>query len=68
MTIFYINVYRSTGILGDFTRAWQPNLYIAMRPHVFGYPEGYSKTDEGKAKVKEMRENFVANVVQSRRD
>ena len=56
-----LEVEQAIGILGDFTRAWQPNLYIAMKPHSYGYPEGYSKTDEGKAKVKEMRENFVAN-------
>ena len=51
-----LEVEQAIGILGDFTRAWQPNLYIAMRPHLYGYPEEYSKTDEGKAKVKEMRE------------
>ena len=56
-----LEVEQAIGILGDFTRAWQPNLHIAMKPHSYGYPEGYSKTDEGKAKVKEMRENFVAN-------
>ena len=60
-----LEVEQAIGILGDFTRAWQPNLYIAMKPHVYGYPEGYSKTDEGKAKVKEMRENFVANELQA---
>jgi len=34
-------------------------MYIGMRPENFGYPEGYSKTDEGKEKVKSMREKFV---------
>jgi len=56
-----LEVEQAIGLLGDFTRAWQPNLYLAMRPHLFGYPEGYSKTEEGQAKIKEMRENFVAN-------
>jgi len=49
------------GLAGDLSRTWAPCLYLGMRPHVYGYPEGYNKTEEGKAKVKEMRENFAAN-------
>ena len=49
------------GLAGDLSRTWAPCLYLGMRPHVYGYPEGYNKTEEGKAKVKEMRENFEAN-------
>jgi glutathione S-transferase len=30
---------------------------------MFGYPEDFNKTDDGKAKVKELRENFNANTL-----
>ena len=56
-----LEVEQAIGILGDFSRAWQPNLYIGMRPQNYGYPEDYSKTEEGQAKIKEMRQNFVEN-------
>ena len=48
------------GLLGDLTRAWSPSLYLSMRPQNFGYPEGFNQTDEGKLKIKEMREKFLA--------
>jgi len=48
------------GLAEDFQRAWMPNLYIGMRPEAYGYPEGFNKTEDGQAKVKEMREKFVA--------
>lgn len=47
------------GLIGDFTRAWMPCLYLSMRPATFGYPDDFGKTDEGKAKVEEMRTNFL---------
>lgn len=46
------------GLLLDFSRAWQPSLYIGMRHTMYGYPEEWP---EKAAKVKEMRENFLAN-------
>lgn len=49
------------GVLGDVKRAWEPNLYIGMKPQMFGHPEGFSSTDEGKEMVKTMRQNFVKN-------
>ena len=52
-------VEEAVGVVGDFQRAWQPCLYISMRPQIFGYPEGFSSTDEGKEKVKVMRTKFV---------
>jgi glutathione S-transferase len=40
-------------------RSFQSNLYIAMRPEVFGYPEGFGKTPEGQELCKTMRTKFV---------
>uniref|UniRef100_A0A0G4I631 GST N-terminal domain-containing protein n=1 Tax=Chromera velia CCMP2878 TaxID=1169474 RepID=A0A0G4I631_9ALVE len=48
------------GLCDDLSKAWGPALYISMAPQNFGYPPEFSKTDEGKAKVKELREKFVA--------
>jgi len=45
------------GLFGDFSRAWQPNLYIGMRHMMYGYPEEWP---EKAAKVQEMRTNFLA--------
>lgn len=52
------DIEEAIGLAGDFSRAWTPNLYMSMRPTSFGYPEGYGKTDEGKAKIQAMREAF----------
>ena len=47
------------GLAGDFDRAWMPCLYLGMRPATFGYPEDFTKTDEGKELVRSMRVSFV---------
>jgi glutathione S-transferase len=49
------------GVVGDFQRAWQPNLYIGMSPQKYGREEGFGQTEEGKMIVKSMRENFINN-------
>mmetsp|Transcript_13236 Transcript_13236/g.21536 ORF Transcript_13236/g.21536 Transcript_13236/m.21536 type:complete len:225 (+) Transcript_13236:39-713(+) len=49
------------GLVGDMIKAWGPCLYMGMAPHKFGYEEGSQKTDEGKARVKALREQFLAN-------
>jgi glutathione S-transferase len=38
-------------------------LCFRTRPKNYGYPEDFSKTDEGKAKTKELRENFGTNTL-----
>lgn len=48
------------GLVADFKRDWAPNIYIAIAPARFGYPESFKGSDEQKAKIKEMREHFVA--------
>jgi len=53
-----LEVEECMGLLGDFARAWQPNLYIGMRHTMFGYPEEWP---EKAAKVEEMRTNFLKN-------
>lgn len=47
------------GLLDDAKRDWAPAIYAGMSPQKYGYPEGYNKTDEGKALIKSLRESFV---------
>lgn len=47
------------GLIQDMQKSWSPALYISMNPASFGYPEDYSKTPEGKAKVESMRKAWV---------
>jgi glutathione S-transferase len=47
------------GAIQDIEAAWGPALYISMRPERYGYPLGFSNTEEGKAKIRELREAFV---------
>ena len=49
------------GVLDDLVKAWAPNMYMGMMPQKYGYPEGYNQTDEGKDKIKSMRQAFVKN-------
>lgn len=48
------------GLCDDFARAWQPCVYISMRPTVYGYPADWA-ADEKSATIKAMRESFVAD-------
>lgn len=52
-----LDVEECIGLLGDFSRSWQPCLYIGMRHTMYGYPEEWP---EKAAKVQEMREKFLA--------
>jgi glutathione S-transferase len=52
---------QAMGIVDDMQKAWAPKLYLSMGPEKYGYPVGYSKTDEGKALVKTLREKFVTD-------
>lgn len=47
------------GLVGDFAKAWLPAFYLAMRPEMFGYEKDFHKTEEGKALVQRLREEFV---------
>jgi len=47
------------GLVGDFSRAWTPSLYIGMRPTQFGYPEEFKGTPDHEALVKSMRQKFL---------
>jgi glutathione S-transferase len=47
------------GLLDDAKRDWNGPFYLGMAPTKFGYPQDYNKTDEGKALLKKMREQFV---------
>jgi glutathione S-transferase len=47
------------GLAGDMDSAWAPAIYISMRPHLYGYPEGHNKTEQGKALIKSLRLKFI---------
>jgi len=54
-----LDIEEALGVMGDMDRAFQPGLYLGMRPQSFGYPEDFSKTEEGQAVVKKLRESFL---------
>jgi len=45
------------GIIGDFRRSYLPALYFNMKPQSYGHPEGFNKTEEGQAILKQLRGN-----------
>ncbi|KAL3933086.1 MAG: hypothetical protein SGARI_003794, partial [Bacillariaceae sp.] len=53
------DIEEAMGVVGDLQKAWEPCLYISMRPTMFGHEEGFSKTDQGQELVKSMREGFA---------
>ncbi|KAL3902992.1 MAG: hypothetical protein SGILL_010617, partial [Bacillariaceae sp.] len=55
------DIEEALGVVGDLRSAWEPCLYMGMRPEKFGYEEGFGKTDQGKELIKTLRERFVKN-------
>lgn len=53
------DIEEAVGLAKDLNDSWTPNLYMGMRPSTYGYSSDFAKTDEGKAKLKEMREKWV---------
>lgn len=51
------------GLVEDLKSTWAPAIYMSMSPTIYGYPKGYNKTEEGAAKVKEIREMLMATEV-----
>lgn len=56
-----LEVNHMLGLIADFDRDWLPCLYMGMNPTAYGYPEEYKGSDEQKANIKKLRENFVEN-------
>jgi glutathione S-transferase len=54
-----LDIEESMGVVQDITQSWMPNLYMGMRPANFGYPADFAQSEEGKAKIKEMREKWT---------
>merc|ERR1712194_957010 len=54
-----LEVEEMIGLVEDFERAFQPCLYLAMRPSMYGYPDDWP-AEEKAATVKRMREQFMA--------
>ena len=48
------------GLVGDFTRAWLPMIYLGMRPENYGYPPEFKGSEAQTALVKAMREKWIA--------
>jgi glutathione S-transferase len=54
-------VEEALGIVEDLQQSWKPSQYVGMRPEMLGHPAGADWDPEQKAaKVKEMREKFLA--------
>jgi len=60
------DIEEALGVVDDAKTSFQPCFRLGMRPASFGYPEDYSKTDEGKAKIKELREQWVKDELPKR--
>lgn len=60
-TCSLFEIEEAIGLIGDMQDSWAPNLFIGMRPQNFGYPEGYTKTEEGQDLVKKLRTTWVDN-------
>jgi glutathione S-transferase len=54
-----LDVEEALGVVEDMEKSWQPAFYMGMRPANFGRPDGFQNTDEGKAVVQEMREQWI---------
>jgi glutathione S-transferase len=53
-------VEEAVGLVEDLSRSWYTPLLLGMRPHLFGYPEDHSKTEEGKEMTASMRKKWIA--------
>jgi len=53
------DVEEAIGLIDDMQRSFMPCLYLSMRPSAYGYPEDFSKTDQGKEKISSMRKSFI---------
>ena len=49
------------GYFDDDSRAFNPALYMGMNPTKLGHPEGFQKTDEGKALILDLRTKYIAD-------
>lgn len=47
------------GVVDDLRKAWEPKMYVAMAPKMFGRPEDFAKTDEGKKVIEKMRVDWI---------
>jgi len=47
------------GLIADLQNSWSPKIYVSMKPKAYGYAEGFSKTEDGKALVENMRKEWV---------
>ena len=47
------------GVLQDFQNSWTPCLYMGRKPEVFGHAPGLGQTEQGKALIQKVREQWV---------
>ena len=50
-------------MLDDDARDFMPGMYMGMRPTAFGMPEDFGKTEEGQARIKELRQKYQAEAL-----
>lgn len=54
------DIEEAIGFVEDLTNRFQLGTFLSLYPGRFGYPSNFPATDEGKAKMKEMREQFMS--------
>jgi glutathione S-transferase len=54
------DIEEAIGVLKDMSDAWSPKNYIGMNPTMYGRPEGFGSTEEGKALIKDIRQEWIA--------
>jgi prostaglandin-H2 D-isomerase / glutathione transferase len=55
------DIEEAIGDIEDLQRAYAPAQYMGRVPSMFGYPDGFQSTDEGKKLVVSMRTKFVTD-------
>jgi prostaglandin-H2 D-isomerase / glutathione transferase len=55
------DIEEAIGDIEDLQRAYTPAQYMGRVPSMFGYPDGFESTDEGKKLVVSMRTKFVTD-------
>mmetsp|Transcript_12850 Transcript_12850/g.23096 ORF Transcript_12850/g.23096 Transcript_12850/m.23096 type:complete len:241 (-) Transcript_12850:175-897(-) len=55
-----LKVEMTLGLVADLDKAWNPAMYVGMRPQKFGYPPK-EEWSEGETVIKKLRTEFVTN-------
>jgi glutathione S-transferase len=59
------DIEEAIGLVEDLHRDFCPTMMVALRPATYGLPADFASTDEGKQKLRELREHFVNETIPS---